>query len=369
MRLQGHLDVEALQRSFDALVVRHETLRTTFSDDGQGAVQVIHPKHSVALVIQTLAGADEHSVREHVEAEARRPFDLQHGPLLRVSLLRLGQDEHVLLVTLHHIVSDGWSMPLMIDELMQLYAGYSQGQAPQLPALPVQYADYAIWQRQWMEAGERERQLAYWKAELGDDQPVLELPTDRPRAATSSHRGARHEVRLPQALVHSLRQLAQGQGATLFMVLLASFQALLHRYSGQADIRVGVPVANRNRVETERLIGFFVNTQVLRAEFDLPLTFSDLLQQVKQRVLGAQSHQDLPFEQLVEALQPERSLSHSPLFQVLYNHQVQAKGGQRGVARAAGGGVDLGPRYGQVRPDPGHFRIRAWPRRRPELRD
>nr|WP_225778800.1 non-ribosomal peptide synthetase [Pseudomonas sp. Marseille-Q3773] len=331
LRLRGPLDVEALQRSFDALVARHETLRTTFSDDGQGAVQVIHPEHSVALAMQTLAGADEHSVREHVEAEARRPFDLEHGPLLRVSLLRLGQDEHVLVVTLHHIVSDGWSMPLMIDELMQLYAGYSQGQAPQLPALPVQYADYAIWQRQWMEAGERERQLAYWKAELGDDQPVLELPSDRPRAASSSHRGARHEVRLPQALVHSLRQLAQRQGATLFMVLLASFQALLHRYSGQADIRVGVPVANRNRVETERLIGFFVNTQVLRAEFDLPLTFSDLLQQVKQRVLGAQSHQDLPFEQLVEALQPERSLSHSPLFQVLYNHQVQAKGTQRSV--------------------------------------
>ncbi|XBT42743.1 amino acid adenylation domain-containing protein [Pseudomonas viridiflava] len=333
LRLQGHLDVEALQRSFDALIARHETLRTTFSEEGQGAVQVIHPEHTLALDIQTLQCADETKVREQVEAEARRPFDLQQGPLLRGKLLRLGQNEHVLVVTMHHIVSDGWSMPLMIDELMQLYAGYSQGLEVQLPTLPVQYADYAIWQRQWMEAGEQERQLAYWKAQLGDEQPVLELPTDRPRAVSSSHRGARHEVRLPEALVHSLRQLAQRQGATLFMLLLASFQTLLHRYSGQSDIRVGVPVANRNRVETERLIGFFVNTQVLRAEFDLQMTFSDLLAQVKQRALGAQSHQDLPFEQLVDALQPERSLSHSPLFQVMYNHQMQAKGKQRSVPR------------------------------------
>ncbi|MFF7061853.1 non-ribosomal peptide synthase/polyketide synthase [Pseudomonas sp. NPDC008258] len=331
LRLQGCLDVEALQRSFDALIARHETLRTTFSEQGQDTVQVIHPKYPLMLQAQALQGADEHAVLEQVEAEARRPFDLQQGPLLRVKLLRLAQDEHVLVVTMHHIVSDGWSMPLMIDELMQLYAGYSQGEDVQLPALPVQYADYAIWQRQWMEAGEQERQLAYWKAQLGDDQPVLELPTDRPRAATNSHRGARHEVRLPEALVHSLKQLAQRQGATLFMLLLASFQTLLHRYSGQSDIRVGVPVANRNRVETERLIGFFVNTQVLRAEFDLQMTFSQLLEQVKQRVLGAQSHQDLPFEQLVDALQPERSLSHSPLFQVLYNHQMQAKGKQRSV--------------------------------------
>nr|WP_085622981.1 MULTISPECIES: non-ribosomal peptide synthetase [unclassified Pseudomonas] len=331
LRLQGHLDVEALQRSFDALIARHETLRTTFSETGQGTVQIVHPEHSLALAIQTLHHADEHTLRQQVEAEARRPFDLRQGPLLRVKLLRLAQDRHVLVVTMHHIVSDGWSMPLMIEELMQLYAGYSQGEELQLPALPVQYADYAIWQRQWVEAGEQERQLAYWKAQLGDEQPVLELPTDRSRAASSSHRGARHEVRLPEALVHSLRQLAQRQGATLFMLLLASFQTLLHRYSGQSDIRVGVPVANRNRVETERLIGFFVNTQVLRAEFDLQMTFSDLLEQVKQRALGAQSHQDLPFEQLVDALQPERSLSHSPLFQVMYNHQMQAKGKQRSV--------------------------------------
>jgi amino acid adenylation domain-containing protein/non-ribosomal peptide synthase protein (TIGR01720 family) len=331
LRLQGLLDVDALQRSFDALIARHETLRTTFSEEGERTVQVIHPAQPLVLDIQALQRADEQVVREQVEAEARRPFDLQQGPLLRVKLLRLAQDEHVLMLTMHHIVSDGWSMPVMIDELMQLYAGYSQGQEVQLPALAVQYADYAIWQRQWMEAGEQERQLTYWKSELGDDQPVLELPTDRPRPVASTYRGARHEIRLPENLVHSLKQLAHQQGATLFMLLLASFQTLLHRYSGQSDIRVGVPVANRNRVETERLIGFFVNTQVLRAEFDLHMTFSELLQQVKQRALGAQSHQDLPFEQLVDALQPERSLSHSPLFQVMYNHQMQAKGKQRSV--------------------------------------
>ncbi|WP_060515017.1 non-ribosomal peptide synthetase [Pseudomonas sp. NBRC 111132] len=331
LRLRGRLDAEALQRSFQALIARHETLRTLFREEAQGTVQVIHPEITLVLDILMLQSAAERDVLEQVQAEARRPFDLQQGPLLRVKLLRLAQDEHVLVVTMHHIVSDGWSMPLMIDELMQLYAGYSQGEDVQLPTLPVQYADYAIWQRQWMEAGEQERQLAYWKAQLGDDQPVLELPTDRPRAAANSHRGARHEVRLPDALVHSLKQLAQQQGATLFMLLLASFQTLLHRYSGQPDIRVGVPVANRNRVETERLIGFFVNTQVLRAEFDLQMTFSELLEQVKQRALGAQSHQDLPFEQLVEVLQPERSLSHSPLFQVMYNHQMQAKGKQRSV--------------------------------------
>ncbi|WP_338744881.1 amino acid adenylation domain-containing protein [Pseudomonas putida] len=331
LRLQGLLDVDALKRSFDALIARHETLRTTFSEEGERTVQVIHPAQPLVLDIQALQRADEQVVREQVEAEARRPFDLQQGPLLRVKLLRLAQDEHVLMLTMHHIVSDGWSMPVMIDELMQLYAGYSQGQEVQLPALAVQYADYAIWQRQWMEAGEQERQLTYWKSALGDDQPVLELPTDRPRPVASTYRGARHEIRLPENLVHSLKQLAHQQGATLFMLLLASFQTLLHRYSGQSDIRVGVPVANRNRVETERLIGFFVNTQVLRAEFDLHMTFSELLQQVKQRALGAQSHQDLPFEQLVDALQPERSLSHSPLFQVMYNHQMQAKGKQRSV--------------------------------------
>ena len=222
----------------------------------------------------------------------------------------------------------------MVEELVQLYAAYSQGREAALPALPIQYPDYAVWQREWMEAGERERQLAYWIGLLGGEQPVLELPFDRPRPAEQSFRGARLEFELGAERARRLKALAQRQGASTFMLLLASFQALLYRYSGQSDIRVGVPVANRNRVETERLIGFFVNTQVLKADIDGQMGFDRLLHQVRQRSLEAQAHQDLPFEQLVEALQPERSLSHSPLFQVLFNYQAER--GEHGLPEVAG---------------------------------
>ncbi|WP_412765391.1 non-ribosomal peptide synthase/polyketide synthase [Pseudomonas sp. NGC7] len=324
LKFTGTLDISALQRSFESLIARHETLRTTFRLEDEQAVQVVHPHMPFALVVEPVE-AIAPSVRACLEAEAQLPFDLEHGPLMRARLLQLGAQEHVLTLTLHHIVADGWSLPVMVQDLVKLYEGFSQGRDVQLPALPIQYADYAIWQRAWMQAGEQERQLAYWKAQLGDEQPVLELPTDRPRPAVHSQQGARLEIPLDGELVGSLKQLAQQQGVTPFMLLLASFQTLLHRYSGQADIRVGVPIANRNRAETERLAGFFVNTQVLRAEFDLGITFTELLEQVRQRALGAQAHQDLPFEQLVEALQPERSLSHSPLFQVMYNHQTETK--------------------------------------------
>ena len=326
LKFKGALNAAALQRSFETLIARHETLRTTFHLEGEQAVQVLHDDQPFELSLEVREQADEQAVRAWVEAVARQPFDLVNGPLLRVKLLRLAEHEHVLAVTLHHIVSDGWSMPVMVEELVRLYEGYSQGHEVTLPELPIQYADYAIWQRRWMEAGEQERQLAYWKEQLGDEQPVLELRTDLPRPAVPSGAGACIGISLPAELAASLKQCAQQQGVTLFMLLLASFQVLLHRYSGQPDIRVGVPVANRNRVETERLIGFFVNTQVLRADFAGRVSFNDLLAQTKQRVLGAQAHQDLPFEQLVEALQHERSLSHSPLFQVMYNHQTQVKG-------------------------------------------
>jgi len=325
LKFTGELDVVALQRSFEALIARHETLRTTFRLEGDQAVQVVHSQLPFELAVEAIGSADAAAVQARLEAEAEAPFDLEHGPLLRATLLQMGADEHVLLLTLHHIVSDGWSMPVMVDDLVQLYAGFSLGREMALPPLAIQYADYAIWQRAWMEAGEQDRQLAYWKAQLGDEQPVLELRTDRPRPPAYSQQGARLEIPLSSELVGGLKRLAQQHGATPFMLLLASFQTLLHRYSGQADIRVGVPVANRNRAETERLMGFFVNTQVLRAEFDLGTTFVALLEQVKARALGAQAHQDLPFEQLVEVLQPERSLSHSPMFQVMYNHQSQTK--------------------------------------------
>ena len=329
LRLRGELDLPALQRSFDALIARHESLRTCFVEEQGQTLQVIQAQATLELAVEDIAGElDDCALQALVAAETLHLFDLQKGPLLRVKLLRMAADDHALIITLHHIVSDGWSMGIMVDELVALYAAYSANKTAQLPALPVQYADYAVWQRQWMEAGERERQLSYWTAQLGDgEQPLLELPTDRPRPSEQSYRGARQDIALSAELAAGLKHVAQRENVTLFALLLASFQTLLHRYSGQADIRVGVPVANRNRVETEGLIGFFVNTQVLKAEFDSQQTFRSLLQQVKRTVLDAQAHQDLPFEQLVDALQPERSLSHSPLFQVLHNHQSQARQG------------------------------------------
>ena len=326
LRLRGRLDLDALQRSFDSLVARHETLRTRFRLDGDEARQEIAASMALPLDIVALGPLEEGALARQVETTIARPFDLERGPLLRVSLLRLAEDDHVLVLVQHHIVSDGWSMQVMVEELVQLYAAYSQGLDVVLPALPIQYADYALWQRSWMEAGEKERQLAYWTGLLGGEQPVLELPFDRPRPVRQSHRGAQFILELDIDLSQALRRVAQQEGVTAFALLLASFQALLYRYSGQADIRVGVPIANRNRVETERLIGFFVNTQVLKADLDGRMGFDELLAQARQRALEAQAHQDLPFEQLVEALQPERSLSHNPLFQVLFNYQSEARG-------------------------------------------
>ncbi|MDU0597139.1 pyoverdine non-ribosomal peptide synthetase PvdD, partial [Pseudomonas aeruginosa] len=322
LRLRGRLDVDALQRSFDSLVARHETLRTRFRLEGGRSYQQVQPAVSVSIEREQFG---EEGLIERIQAIVVQPFDLERGPLLRVNLLQLAEDDHVLVLVQHHIVSDGWSMQVMVEELVQLYAGYSQGLDVVLPALPIQYADYALWQRSWMEAGEKERQLAYWTGLLGGEQPVLELPFDRPRPARQSHRGAQLGFELSRELVEAVRALAQREGTSSFMLLLASFQALLYRYSGQADIRVGVPIANRNRVETERLIGFFVNTQVLKADLDGRMGFDELLAQARQRALEAQAHQDLPFEQLVEALQPERNASHNPLFQVLFNHQSEIR--------------------------------------------
>ena len=319
LRLQGLLDQAALQRSFDSLLARHESLRTHVRQDASGAVQVIEAQGRIDI---ERVDSDYAGLKARVAQVVARPFDLLRGPLLRVKLLRLAEDDHVLVLVQHHIVSDGWSMQRMVEELVQLYAGFSQGQTPSLPALPIQYADYAVWQRDWMAAGEQARQLAYWRGQLGGEQPVLELPFDHQRPAQPSHRGARLGVELAPELLDGLRSLARASGVTLPMVLLASYQALLHRYSGQEDVRVGVPIANRNRLETEGLIGFFVNTQVLKADIHGQMSVEQLLRQVLQRSLEAQAHQDLPFEQLVQVLQPERSLSLSPLFQVLFNHRV-----------------------------------------------
>ncbi|MEJ5865688.1 amino acid adenylation domain-containing protein [Pseudomonas farsensis] len=338
LRLRGALDVTALQRSFDALLERHESLRTTFESTHEGPVQVIHAPSALPIEVEEVSADPVDTLLARLQERAlsltQQLFNLQAGPLLRARLLRVANDDHVLVLTQHHIVSDGWSMQVMVDELVRYYADYSRGLAPQLVELPVQYADYAAWQRQWMDAGERDRQLAYWTERLAGSQPVLELPLDHARPQERSFRGAREVVELPDALVGSLRAMAREHGVTLFTLLLASFQALLHRYSGQDDIRVGVPVANRGRAEIQQLIGFFVNTQVLKADVDSSMPFEALLQQVKEAVQQAQSHQDLPFEQLVDALQLERNLDQAPLFQVMFNHQSEDQ--QRATGRLQG---------------------------------
>ncbi|MFB4394931.1 MULTISPECIES: condensation domain-containing protein, partial [unclassified Pseudomonas] len=327
VRLKGPLDRGALEQAFAALVERHETLRTVFQRQADGQVLQMPLQAPVVVQWQSLAGLPEAERERRVVEEAQgmavQPFDLVEGPLLRIRLLELSAQDHVLLLTLHHIVADGWSMSVLIDEFIQAYEAFRAGRSPAWPALSIQYRDYALWQRRWLEAGEQQRQLDYWLAQLGNDHPVLELPTDHPRPAQPSHAGRRWEFAVEPALAEQLRALARRQEVSLFVVLLAAFNLLLQRYTGQRDIRVGTPIANRNRTEVEGLIGFFVNTQVLRNAVDGQLEVGAFLQQVKAVVLGAQAHQDLPFEQLVEALRLERDASRTPLFQVMYNHQPE----------------------------------------------
>ncbi|QBF25981.1 amino acid adenylation domain-containing protein [Pseudomonas tructae] len=318
LRLRGELDEAALQASFQALVERHESLRTLFAEEDGQALQRILPSLVFSLQRLDLSVASAQEVLAQREAEAMQPFDLQLGPLLRVTLVRLDNDDHQLWVTMHHIIADGWSMNILIDEFSRLYAGHCQGQPASLPALNLEYADYGNWQRQWLAEGEAARQLLYWKDRLGKQPGVLDLATDHPRSSRNSKAAARFSVRLQPTLAEALRSVARAHEATLFMVLLASFQSLLHRYSGQTQIRVGVPNANRARLETQGLVGFFINTQVLSAQLDGRLPFTQLLAQVRQASLEAQAHQDLPFEQLLEAFPEAREQG---LFQVMFNHQ------------------------------------------------
>jgi amino acid adenylation domain-containing protein/non-ribosomal peptide synthase protein (TIGR01720 family) len=327
VRLTGCLNLAALEQAFASLVARHETLRTVFApqaDDSLLQVPATAPLVIAQVDFTALPATErEQAVAEAAEQQSVLPFDLGTGPLLRVTLLKLAEQEHVLLLTLHHIVSDGWSMNVLIDEFIRCYDAFDAGAQPQLAPLPIQYSDYALWQRRWLEAGEQARQLHYWQAQLGDEHPVLELPTDHPRPAMPSYRGTRYEFAVEGQLAEQLRATAQKHNITLFMLLLGAFNVLLHRYTGQTDLRVGVPIANRNRAEIEGLIGFFVNTQVLRTQLVGQTRVDELLRRIKETALGAQAHQDLPFERLVEALKLERSLSHTPLFQVMYNHQPQ----------------------------------------------
>ncbi|MDF3932682.1 non-ribosomal peptide synthase/polyketide synthase [Pseudomonas citronellolis] len=326
LRLRGPLDEAALLRAFDALVARHETLRTTFDEIDGTPLQRIQPALPLQLARVDLSGhANPHAdpqaeARRLAEAEALLPFDLRQGPLLRLSLLMLGEDDQVLLLTLHHMVSDGWSIRVLVDEFSQLYSAFAEGRELQLPALPLQYADYAQWQRELLAGREGERQLAWWKALLGNEHPVLELAADRPRPAVQSYRGGSLGFSLDAALGRRLKALAQAEDVTPFMLLLGAYALLLKLHSGQRELRIAVPIANRQQLETEGLIGFFVNTQALPLSIDENASFSELLAAIKPLALGAQANQDLPFEQLVEALQPQRSLAHNPLVQVKFNY-------------------------------------------------
>jgi amino acid adenylation domain-containing protein len=315
------LQVAALEHSLNEIVHRHEALRTTFvsSEDGQ-PLQAITPTLHLPLPLVDLQALPETQREAEVlrlaTAEVRQPFNLAQGPLLRAKMLRLGREEHVLLLTLHHIIADGWSRGVIFRELAALYAAYCNGQPSPLPDLPIQYADFAVWQRQWLQGEVLERQLAYWKRQL-QDLSMLQLPADLPRPAVQSYRGARQSAVLPKTLSTALKALSRREGVTLFMTLLAAFQTLLFRYTGQEDVIVGTPIANRTRAEFERLIGCFVNTLALRTDCSGNPSFRTLLGRVREMALEAYTHQDLPFEKLVEALQPERDLSHHPLFQVM----------------------------------------------------
>jgi len=315
VRLTGRLDVDALARACAGIERRHEVLRTVFPSVSGKALQVIREPRTELIAVEDVPGWEE-ALRLAAE-EAERPFDLGQGPLWRVRLLRLAADEHVLLVNLHHIVSDGWSVGLLTRELAALYEAFSRGLPSPLPDLPLQYADFAAWQRSRISGPVLEELLRYWKERLAGPLPVLELPLDRPRTVVETHHGARVPLRVPAAAVARLKELAQARGATLFMTLAAALNALLHRYSGLEDILIGTPVAGRNRAELEDLIGLFVNTLVLRTDLAGDPDFGTLLGRVRQAALGAARHEELPFEKLVEELQVERSLGRSPLFAVM----------------------------------------------------
>ena len=327
IRMRGRLDKAAFDRTLNEIVRRHEALRTTFAEfDGQPA-QVITPVSATGEPLISASVLDLESLPEAqretqalrlANEEARLPFDLIRGPVLRVTLLRLSETDHVLLVTLHHIAADGWSIGVFIREMAALYEAFCNGKDSPLAELDFQYADFAQWQSQWLRGEVLEAQSSYWKRQLGGNIPVLQLPTDRPRPAIQTFRGAEEDVELSSSLVASLEDLARQEGATLFMALLSALDTLLYRYSGQEEILIGSPIANRNREEIEGLIGFFVNTLVMKTDLSGALSFRELLGRVREVTLGAYANQDVPFEKLVEVLQPDRDLSRQPLFQVMF---------------------------------------------------
>ena len=319
MRLQFAIIPEVLERSLNEIVARHEALRTTFQSVDGKPVQVIAPILRLPLPIIDLRDLppferEQEAMRLATE-ESRKPFDLSAGPLVRTTIVQLGDNDHLFLLTVHHIVSDGWSMGIFFNELKELYGAFFVGRASPLPELRIQYADFAVWQRGFLENGPLEEQLVYWKQKLADA-PVLQLPVDRPREAMRSFAGTRQYRTIPADLLASLKRLTQRENVTLFMVLLAGLLALLHRYTRQTDIVVGGPIANRNHLDVEGLIGFFVNSVVLRTDVSGDPTFLELLHRARDTSLDAYAHQDVPFETLVDVLHEERNMWRNPLYQV-----------------------------------------------------
>ena len=322
VRMRGVLDLAILEKSLNDIVRRHEILRTNFVARDGRAIQVITPTRTLNVPVVDLSawcdGTAEEELQRRLKEESRRPFDFTTDLLLRALVIRLSPTEHTLMLTMHHIISDGWSIGVIFRELSALYTGYCNGDTAALPELPIQFADFVLWEREHIEGPALDKSLAYWKKQLGGQLPVVELPVDHPRSLAPMSRGAAYSVLLPRPLTNALKALGQQEGATLFMTLLAAFQVLLHRWTGQEDIVVGSVVAGRRKVELEKLIGFFVNTLVFRGDLTGNPTFRELLARVRETALGALAHQDLPFERLVKELRPDRSLSRNPLFQVMF---------------------------------------------------
>jgi len=339
LRLQFPINIPALERSLNEIVRRHETLRTTFKLINNEPQQVIAPAQEIPLTVIDLRvyppAQRGYEAQRLAAEEAQAPFDLERGPLFRSKLLQLDEADYVLLMTMHHIVSDGWSLGILNRELSTLYAAYSANQPSPLPELPIQYVDFARWQRHWLQGERLKVLLDYWEKQLSGAPTVLKLPTDRPRPAVQSFRGAAQGFNLPASVLSRLKAFSQQEGVTLFMTLLAAFNVLLHRYTGQIDLVVGTPIANRNLTQLEGLIGFFVNTLVLRVDVSGNPTFRELLQRVREVTLGSYAHEDLPFEKLVEEFQPERSLSHNPLFQVMFTFESLSATDKQPEASAA----------------------------------
>ncbi|HEU0052266.1 MAG TPA: condensation domain-containing protein, partial [Longimicrobium sp.] len=321
LRIRGALDVAALERALDGLRERHETLRTTFAERGGAPVQVIHPFVPVPLAVDDLSAlspaAREAEAERRVHADANTGFDLTAGPLFRARLLRLAGDDHVLLLCVHHILSDGWSMGVLGRELGALYEAFHAGRPSPLAPLPLQYADFAAWERERLSGDALETRLAFWRNALAGAPPALSLPTDRPRPARQSHRGRQHRLAIEAAVADRLRALAKAEGATLFHALLGAVRLLLARWGGDDDVVLGTPTANRGRGEVEGLIGFFANTLPLRGDLSGDPTFAALVRRERDGALAAIAHQELPFERIVDALRVPRDPGRNPVFQAM----------------------------------------------------